>query len=162
MAKEGQSGRMESESEQRLDASDNATDGQQIENGSDTAADKAELLNSIEELQKALDEAKTRAEENWNRFLRAQAELENHRKRSKREIENAHKYAIEKLVVGLLPVYDSLELGLGHSGEEADARKLHEGIGADTEDVYPAHGKISTSCRLILSIRPLIRSCIKR
>jgi molecular chaperone GrpE len=54
--------------------------------------------------------------------------MENLRKRSKRDIENAHKYAIEKFVTELLPVKDSLELGLGHAIDQTSVEKLHEGM----------------------------------
>lgn len=79
-------------------------------------------------LKRALEEADAKAQEYWDKLLRAQAELENLRKRSQRDLENAHKYAIEKLADELLPVKDSLELGLSHSSEETDAEKLHEGM----------------------------------
>lgn len=83
---------------------------------------------SPEELRRQLAELEAKAEENWGRYVRAQAELENLRKRSQRELENAHKYAVERFATELLPVRDSLELGLTHSQEEAEAQKLHEGM----------------------------------
>jgi molecular chaperone GrpE len=95
---------------------------------SDSAAETEELKFNVDELQHELEETRTKSEDNWNKLLRAQADLENHRKRSRREIENAHKYAIERFVTELLPVKDSLELGLTHTGEQADAQKLHEGM----------------------------------
>jgi molecular chaperone GrpE len=95
---------------------------------SDSAAETEELKFNVDELQQELEEARAKSEDNWNKLLRTQAELENHRKRSRREIENAHKYAIEKFAAELLPVKDSLELGLTHTGEQADAQKLHEGM----------------------------------
>jgi len=83
---------------------------------------------SPEELRRQLAELQAKAEENWNKYVRVQAELENLRKRSQRELENAHKYAVERFATELLPVRDSLELGLTHSQEEAEAKKLHEGM----------------------------------
>ncbi len=91
-------------------------------------AEVADLEFNIDELQQELEEAQAKAEDNWNKLLRAQAELENLRKRSKRDLENAHKYAIERFVNELLPVKDSLELGVSHSGENTNAEKLHEGM----------------------------------
>ncbi len=91
-------------------------------------AEEADLEFNIEELQSELEEARAKAEGNWNKLLRIQAELENQRKRSVRDLENAHKYAIDKFALELLPVKDSLELGLGHSSDQADAAKLHEGM----------------------------------
>ena len=128
MVKEGQSEHLEAESEQRTEVSDHPSEERQIEDSSEPITQVAELMDNIEELQQELEEARAKAEENWNRLLRAKAELENQRRRGQREIENAHKYAIEKFVTELLPVQDSLELGLSHSGEETDAKKLHEGM----------------------------------
>ncbi|MEN7344147.1 MAG: nucleotide exchange factor GrpE [Pseudomonadota bacterium] len=72
----------------------------------------------------ALAEAK--ASENWEKYVRAVAELENVRKRSRRDVENAHKYGIEKFAAELLAVADSLEAGIA-AGAEADAKTLLEG-----------------------------------
>lgn len=124
MVKEGQSESLETKPEPSSEVS-HSTEEPHVEDSGEAGA---ELSATIEALQQELEQARGKAEENWNRLLRAQAELENQRKRSQREIENAHKYAIEKFVAELLPVYDSLELGLGHSAEEADAKKLHEGM----------------------------------
>ena len=83
---------------------------------------------SAEELLKKLEEANARAEEHLDRLLRTQAELENQRKRAERDIENAHKYALEKFVNELLAVKDSLELGIQAArGESVDAEKILEG-----------------------------------
>lgn len=125
MVNEEQSEKFETKPESPGEASDSTEEGQKGEETSDAVA---ELSGTIEALQQELEQARAKTEENWNKLLRVQAELENQRKRSQREIENAHKYAIEKFAAELLPVYDSLELGLGHSAEEADAKKLHEGM----------------------------------
>ena len=58
-----------------------------------------------------LEAARKQAEEHWETVLRTQAELENLRKRSQREVESAHKYGLERFMSELLPVVDSLELG---------------------------------------------------
>ena len=91
-------------------------------------AGEADRELDIEELRAELEEARHKAQANWDKVLRIQAELENQRKRSMRDLENAHKYAIDKFALELLPVKDSLELGLGHSSDQADAVKLHEGM----------------------------------
>jgi len=70
--------------------------------------------------------AEEAAEEQRNAYLRAAAELENVRKRAAREVESARQYGAEGLASGLLPVLDSLELGLA-SAEKADAATLLEG-----------------------------------
>lgn len=58
--------------------------------------------------------------------LREQAELDNQRKRLARDLEQARRFANERLLGALLPVFDSLEAGLGV--EAADAEKLREGM----------------------------------
>jgi len=80
------------------------------------------------ELSALLESARGEAAENWDKLVRARAELDNLRKRHERELEGARKYAIERFVGELLPVRDSLELGLSAAqGETADVAKLREG-----------------------------------
>jgi len=67
-----------------------------------------------------------KADENWQKYLRAAAELENVRKRAARDVENAHKFALERLAVELLAVRDSLEMGLA-AGDDADVESLRQG-----------------------------------
>ncbi len=67
-----------------------------------------------------------KADENWQKYLRAAAELENVRKRAARDVEIAHKFALERLAVELLAVRDSLEMGLA-AGDDADVESLRQG-----------------------------------
>ena len=60
--------------------------------------DSASLETQLEELKEAL--------------LRSQADVQNVRRRAERDIENAHKYAIEKFIKDLLAVLDSMERAL--------------------------------------------------
>ena len=71
-----------------------------------------EEVRSMSELEAALEEAKNKAQDSWDKFIRTQAEMDNLRKRVERDIANAHKYALEKFVNELLPVLDSFEQGL--------------------------------------------------
>lgn len=73
-------------------------------------------------------ELKAKADENWDRYLRSAAELENVRKRAARDVENAHKFALERFSRDLLAVRDSLEMGL--AADSADADSLREGSSA--------------------------------
>ena len=76
-----------------------------------------------------LAEAQRAAAEHLDRALRAQAELENVRRRLERDLQNAHKFALERFVSELLPVKDSLELGLAASAEKgASAASIAEGV----------------------------------
>ena len=84
---------------------------------------------SMETLRAQLEEARGRAEASQEETLRAIAALDNFRKRSVREVESAHRYGLERFMTELLPIRDSLELGLAvaHT-EEGDATKVAEGI----------------------------------
>lgn len=73
-----------------------------------------------------LEAERRRADENWEKYLRAVAELENFRKRAARDQENTRKYAVERFAGELLGVADSLEMGIA-AGAAADAASLLEG-----------------------------------
>ncbi|HUL10981.1 MAG TPA: nucleotide exchange factor GrpE [Methylococcaceae bacterium] len=82
----------------------------------------------IEQLAEQLVAATRKAEENWDKFIRTQAEMENLRRRSEKELQNAHKYALEKFAKELLLVVDSLELGIQAAvGDSPEVVKLREG-----------------------------------
>ena len=74
----------------------------------------------------SLEDLQARADENWDRYLRAAAELENVRKRAARDVEHAHKFALENFGRELLAVKDSLEMGLA-AAESCDAESLLAG-----------------------------------
>lgn len=94
-----------------------AADGERA--GADS---EAELLQQIESLQQAL--AAAREQE-----LRAMAEAQNLRRRAERDIEAAHKFALEKFVAALLPVVDNLERALAAIDHDDDkSRALGEGV----------------------------------
>lgn len=77
-----------------------------------------ELAQRVEELEQQLAQAREDQ-------LRERAELENLRKRLVRDAEQARRFANEKLLADLLPVFDSLEAGLSASG---DVDKVREGV----------------------------------
>lgn len=65
---------------------------------------------SYEELMQKLTEAEQKADQNWERLLRLQAESDNATRRAERDVANAYKYSLEKFVGELVPIIDSLEL----------------------------------------------------
>ena len=73
---------------------------------------------SPEELMDRLDQAEKKATDNWDQLLRTKAEMDNIRRRTQKDLENAHKFALEKFVTELLGVKDSLELGVSASQQE--------------------------------------------
>ena len=81
-------------------------------------------LGEVAELQAQLKDAR-------DQVLRAQAEMQNVRRRAELDVEKAHKFALEKFVKELLPVVDSLEKAVestaGQAGDEALA-SIREGV----------------------------------
>lgn len=87
----------------------------------EAAADE-DGVSELEQLQVALAEAKDQS-------LRTQAEMQNLRRRCERDVENAHKYALEKFVGELLPVVDNLERALESANQEDESLKVFiEGV----------------------------------
>jgi molecular chaperone GrpE len=118
----------------------------------DEAADHAETTVLPEDLQpqplaeveltveEALAESMATAEENWSKYLRVVAELDNLRKRHTRELENARRYGVEGLAAELLSVADSLEMAL-ETGVQAPAETLLKGGQATLKQLQAAMEK---------------------
>ena len=101
---------------------------------------------SPDELRLMLEDARAKADEHWNALLRAKAEMENLRKRAERDVENAHKYGSEQYVAEILPVWDSLEMGLSAASEEgADVEKVREGMELTLKMLAGAMEKLGVS-----------------
>lgn len=95
------------------------------------AEEDLEILISREEidaLQRELDQALAKADEHWKLYLGAHAEMENLRKRTERDVQNAHKFALERFLGELLPVRDSLELGLAAADGATEVAHLRSGL----------------------------------
>lgn len=83
---------------------------------------------SVEELIVKLNEAEQKAQENWEKMLRMQAEMENMKRRIQKDLESAHKFALERFAKDLLNVVDSLELGIqAATASTPEVVKLKEG-----------------------------------
>ena len=94
------------------------------------------------ELTALLEDVRGKADEHWNQCLRLQADMENLRKRSERELSNAHKFALERFAQDLLPVRDSLEMGLAaFDSENAETGTLREGIELTLQMLSSVMGK---------------------
>jgi molecular chaperone GrpE len=85
--------------------------------------DEIELL-SREKLEQQLTAAEQTAQNNWNKYLQSLADFENYKKRAERDINNAYKFNLEKFILELLPVVDSLEKSLEVQGAE----QLRQGV----------------------------------
>jgi molecular chaperone GrpE len=88
----------------------------------------------------ALASAEAKATENWNSYLRAVAELDNFRKRTEREIDNARKYAVERFAQELVSVGDSLEAGINAAAQNPGPALL-EGAQGTLKQLYRAFEK---------------------
>jgi molecular chaperone GrpE len=71
-----------------------------------------------------LEKSQQEAADNYDKFLRASAELENYKKRAVKELADAINYGNEKIIKDILPIIDSLERALDHAvanSEDFDA-----------------------------------------
>ncbi|MBL1142733.1 MAG: nucleotide exchange factor GrpE [Proteobacteria bacterium] len=99
-----------------------------VESVSDDIIPGEEQKLDIETLQALLEKEKENSQTNRDAALRAQAEMENLRKRTARDVESAHKYALEKFVHELLPIMDSLSLGISAAENAEQVDELREGM----------------------------------
>ena len=82
-----------------------------------------------DDLQTQLEEAQQSTKDNWDKVLRAQAEMENLKRRNAKDLENAHKFALDSFVKALLEVKDSLTMGLKIAQEDsASVESITEGL----------------------------------
>lgn len=107
--------------EMRETATFETQSGNQSESGSVEDLDKDALI-------KLLKEAQESSAKNYDLYLRAQAEIDNIRKRNKREKEDWLKYSNEVLIKALLPSLDNLEKALDHTDNEQAIHALRQGI----------------------------------
>ena len=112
----------ENEAQSEDQVSEDAVDSMAEEDGEVT----------IESLQAELETVRASADKNWDTVLRMKADAENQRKRSEKQVQDAHKFAVQKFVSELLPVADSLEMGMAAEG---DIEKIREGMKL-TMDVF--------------------------
>jgi len=88
----------------------------------------AEHEYTLEELKLELIKAQEKAHENWDKAIRTQAEMENLKRRTQKDLEDAHKFALTNFAKEILPVFDSLVLGLqAATGDSEDVQKFREG-----------------------------------
>ena len=84
--------------------------GQQDSGNEAELPDSEALANALSEVERFRDIA-----------LRAEAEMQNLQRRTARDVENAHKFGVEKFVQNMLPVVDSLEKAIESTGDNSDA-----------------------------------------
>ena len=82
----------------------------------------------VEELMRKLEEKEKEAAENYDRYVRAAADLENYRKRAAREKADCIKYGQENLIRDILPMVDSLGRAMEHACNSSDFEAFREGL----------------------------------
>jgi molecular chaperone GrpE len=99
-------------------------------------------LSDISQLRAALSQAEENLRQQRDLYLRSAAELDNVRKRAQRDIEGAHRYGLERFATELLPVLDSLSLGV-KNGAGADPQGMLAGQEATLKLLERAFEKLS-------------------
>jgi molecular chaperone GrpE len=121
---------------------DKAASGQAGQQATAGNAASADILAGEEELNRQLSELRNELEEVKDRSLRAQAELENYRKRVARQMEEERRYASLPLLADLLPVWDNTVRAIEAAEKTPDVAKLLRGfrmVAGQLEQVLAAH-----------------------
>jgi len=111
------------------------------EENSPPATDSSEAI--IADLKRQIEEKELEAKNNYDRFLRQAAELENFKKRALRERDELARFANESLIKDLLPVVDNLERAIAHAAGGGNGKPLVEGVEMVLKgllDVLAKHG----------------------
>ncbi len=94
-------------------------------------------LSETEELQEQVSKAN-------DQVLRIQAEMQNVRRRAERDVENAHKYALDKFTADLLPVVDNLERALSTIDAADEAQKaVNTGLELTLKTFVDVHARFN-------------------
>lgn len=95
---------------------------------STSADDEKKLVDEVDELKKT-------SEENYNKFLRMQADFDNFRKRVAKEKEDIYQLALEGIMKDLMPVVDNLERASASFGAEGMDQKYLDGLDMITKQL---------------------------
>ncbi len=118
---------------------------QTTDSNGERQSDDDAVMADVDALTRQLYQYETKLAEMREIMLRERAELENQRKRLQRDLDQARRFANEKLLADLLPVIDNLERGLAVGGDYAGLRggveltlreltRIAEGSGLKTID----------------------------
>ncbi len=94
----------------------------------DVAQEKAPEETTKKELIQRVNELQEETKKHYDLYLRSEAEIENIRKRNKKEKEDWIRYANETIIKDILPVIDNLEMAISHSQNEDAFQALKEGV----------------------------------
>lgn len=113
--------------------------------GTEAEANSNPLESEIVELKQQLEAKELEAKHNYDRWLRQTAELDNFKKRTARERDEAIRLANEALIKDLLPVVDNLERAVAHASGGGNGKPLVEGVEMVLRqflDVLTKHGAV--------------------
>ncbi|CAM4001847.1 nucleotide exchange factor GrpE [Cohnella lubricantis] len=119
------------EEQREAEAAANADAQAEEANAADSAAAETvseEAAEATESEDPRMAELRQQAEEYNNRYLRAQADFDNFRRRTLKEKEELAQYASMKLITQLLPVVDNFGRALQTSSEQADGQSFQKGV----------------------------------
>ena len=97
----------------------------------------------LNNLKQELAAKELEAKSNYDRFLRQVAELDNFKKRTARERDDAIRFANEAMIKDLLPVVDNLERAVAHAAGGGNGKPIVEGVEMVLKgllDVLAKHG----------------------
>jgi len=82
----------------------------------------------MRELEAQLSRAEQEKKDNWDKYLRTAADLENYRRRSKRDLDDARAETKTRVLKEMLPVVDNLERAVEHSEKGGESAAILEGV----------------------------------
>lgn len=129
---------MPDQDDERRDGELETPGGLEDESTEELVDDGLSLEQEIERLSGELDARIKEAEQNYARFLRACADLENYKKRAEKEKADFLSFANEGLILDLLPVVDNLERAIEHTTPEAGQDALVLGVRLTIDQFYGA------------------------
>jgi molecular chaperone GrpE len=119
--------------------------GEPLESAEPNSAPQEELPNDTEELKNLVAQKTKEAQENYDRYLRLAAELENIKKRQEREVAELRQFANENLLKELVPVLDNLERALEHGRQSEAPEALMEGLDLVNQDFLKVLGRFGVT-----------------
>lgn len=112
------------------------------ENGNGESPNDATTNEDSREQPDPVEAARAEAAKLKEQLLRTAADFDNYRKRSRRDVEDAHKKGSEELLKNLLPVFDNLERAVMHAEQTTDAKAIAEGVKMVLKQFTDALGRV--------------------
>jgi molecular chaperone GrpE len=110
-----------------------------INDPSDVQEKPEQILKKEDDLTIKLKEKEREAAENYDRYVRAAAEIENIKKRTVREKADAIRYGNENLIKDILPIVDSMDRALKHTGKSGDIEAFKKGLKLVQDQLTSCH-----------------------